>query len=79
MAIFKGNPVANWWQRYVGQFNKQQKVAKQTFPYNSDCPGFNTRYSRFEIEQKEKFGRTLTLDEEQFLCYVRSLDVSEES
>ena len=75
MAIFKGNPVADWWKRYVGQFNTQQaKPPVQTYPYASDCKGFNTRFSRYDIEQREKFGRPITKEEEQFLCYVRALD-----
>jgi hypothetical protein len=74
MAFFKGNPVADWWTRYTGQYNKQEKPAVQTFPYKSDAVGFNTRFSRFDLEQREKFGQPLTADEEQFLCYVRALE-----
>ena len=74
MALFKGYPVADWWKRYVGQYNKQAKPPVQTYPYASDCKGFNTRFSRFDIEQREKFGHPLSKEEEQFLCYVRALD-----
>ena len=74
MPLFKGYPVSDWWSRYIGQFNKQEKPPVQTFPYKSDVVGFNTRFSRYEIEQKEKFQQPLTADEEQFLCYVRALD-----
>ena len=51
-----------------------QRKPVQNKPYISDVPGFNTRFSRYEIEQKEKFQKPLTADEEQFLCYVRALE-----
>ena len=74
MPFFKGYPVSDWWSLYIGQFNKQERPPVQTFPYKSDAKGFNTRFSRYEIEQKEKFQKPLTADEEQFLCYVRALE-----
>lgn len=74
MAFFKGYPVANWWQRYVGQFRKQEKPPVQTEPFKSDMIGFNTRFSFFEIEQKLTFGRPLTDDERQFYNYIKSFD-----
>lgn len=73
MAFFKGYPVTNWWQRYVGQFRKQSKPAVQTEPYKSDMPGFNTRFSLFEIEQKIEFGVELTEDERKYYDYILSL------
>ena len=77
MALFKGNPVANWLDWYPGQRINQELAKRppvQTYPYKSDAVGFNTRFSRYELECKEQFGRPLTKDEEQFLCYVRALD-----
>ena len=73
MALFTGFPTLNWRRWYPGTLVKE-RAAVQTFPYKSDARGFNTRFSRFELEQKEQFNKPLTKDEEQFLCYVRALD-----
>ena len=51
-----------------------KRAAVQSYPYKSDMVGFNTRFSLFELEQKEKFGTPLTPEEDQYLSYIRSLD-----
>ena len=43
----------------------------QTEPFESDLPGFNTRFSLFEIEQKLEFGRGLTHEERKFYDHVK--------
>lgn len=43
----------------------------QTEPYNSDIPGYNTRFSLFELEQKVAFGRGLTPAESKYYEYVK--------
>ena len=73
MALFKGFPTLNWRRWYPGTIVKEKK-AVQDYPYKSDAVGFNTRFSRYDLEFREQFGQPLTKDEEQFLCYVRALD-----
>lgn len=73
MALFKGFPRINWLDWYPGQRVKVRPAA-QTEPFLSDIPGFNTRFSRFELEQKEFFGKELTKEEAKYLTYVRSLE-----
>ena len=75
MALFKGNPVINWWQRYVGQFNHQERTPAQTEPYKSDVVGFNTRFSYHELDRKFMLGKQLTKDELQYYNYVRANDL----
>ena len=50
-----------------------QRKPVQTQPYISDVLGFNTRFSLYELECKERWGSELTPDERKFLDYVRSL------
>lgn len=45
----------------------------QTEPYETDVAGFNTRFSFYELECKERRGRELTPAERKFLDHVRSL------
>ena len=45
----------------------------QTEPYETDCAGFNTRFSLYDLECKEKWGVELTPAERKFLDYGRSL------
>ena len=73
MALFKGFPRINWLDWYPGQRVNSRPPA-QTEPFVSDCPGFNTRFSLFDLEQKEAFGKELTKDESKYLAYVRSLE-----
>ena len=42
----------------------------QTTPYKSDLPGFNTRFSLHELDQKVLAGRPLTPDEQEFWNHV---------
>ena len=75
MVFFQGFPTLNWMKWYPGTLiERNQRPAVQTFPYKSDIRGFNTRFSLYDLECKERQGVDLTKDEEQFLCYVRSLD-----
>ena len=78
MALFKGFPSANWLDWYPGQRIKLALFGKppaQTEPYVSDMVGFNTRFSRFELEQIVYLGRReLTPNEQKFLDYVSNLD-----
>ena len=73
MALFKGFPSANWLDWYPGQrikaalFNKRPA---QTEPFVSDVPGFNTRFSLFDLECKIRRGATLTKDEQTYWDYV---------
>ena len=50
-----------------------KRVPVQTEPYESDCVGFNTRFSLHDLECKEQRGVELTPAERKFLDYVRSL------
>lgn len=45
----------------------------QTEPFESDTPGYNTRFSLFDLEQRERFGKALTKEEQKYLDYIRSL------
>ena len=78
MALFKGFPNPFWRNSYPGTKVLKEKPAVQSYPYKSDAVGFNTRFSRYELECKERWGKPLTRDEEQFLCYVRAIDRHEE-
>lgn len=42
----------------------------QTEPYESDCPGFNTRFSFHDIDTRVRSGRAVTAAELQFYTYI---------
>ena len=46
--------------------------AKYTEPFETDCQGFNTRFSLYEIECKVKWGRPLTESEQKFYDYIQT-------
>ena len=49
---------------------KRQPV--QTEPFETDCAGFNTRFSLYELECKVKWGKELTPAEQKFYDYIQS-------
>jgi len=80
MATFIGHPISllKWLVRYPGD-KVNQRPPVQTEPYKSDLPGFNTRFSLFDLENRAFWGHELTADEQQFLDYVRAKEESIES
>lgn len=50
-----------------------KRAPVQTEPFETDVAGFNTRFSRYDLECKEKWGWELTPAERKFLDHVRSL------
>ena len=44
----------------------------QTEPYDTDCAGFNTRFSLHDLECKVNRGVKLTPSEQKFYDYVKS-------
>ena len=49
------------------------RPAKYTEPFETDCAGFNTRFSLFDIEQKIHFCRDLTDAELKFYMHIKGL------
>ncbi|WNL50987.1 hypothetical protein SCREM2_gp68 [Synechococcus phage S-CREM2] len=45
----------------------------QTEPYNSDLPGFNTRFSLYDLECRVENGRGLTPEERKYYNYIKGL------
>lgn len=45
----------------------------QTTPYESDLPGYNTRFSLHDLECRVAAGRPLTAAESQFYNHVKGL------
>ena len=55
-------------------FTKVVKRAPvQTKPYESDLPGYNTRFSLHDLECRVAAGRPLTAAEREFYDYVKGL------
>ena len=44
----------------------------QTEPFETDCAGFNTRFSLHELECKVERGKELTPAEQKFYDYIQS-------
>ena len=48
------------------------RPAKYTEPFETDCAGFNTRFSLYDLECKVQWGKELTPAEQKFYDYIKS-------